>query len=211
VTGLLLGLALLMPQPWGQLAKGDKIVILGVPLSGKSTLAEKIVAGAWRVVWFDPAGDYGKPGRLSLSPAELERWPRLLDDDHARIVINPKGETDRELGDEFLAVTNLVRKAGDKQGLIFVADEVGDYRAGAEGRINWLFRRGRHHGIVPILVSQVATDIPLKSRKLASQVYCLQQDHVDELKELARVYGDDYAHRVQAWRKYDPPVVWSNS
>ncbi len=209
MSPLLLILALAMPQPWGQLKPTDKVLILGLPTSGKSTLAEKLVSDAHRVCWFDPAGDYSRPGRLTLSPAELERWPQLLDDPHLRLVIEPETEEERDLGAEFKTVSTLVRHAGDKRGLVLVADEVGDYRAGAEGRINWWFRRGRHHNVATVLVSQVATDIPLKARKLASRVYCLAQEHPGELDALEEVYGHDFRVRVEAWRKYDAPVEWS--
>ncbi|MHB1843227.1 MAG: hypothetical protein ACYCWW_00150 [Deltaproteobacteria bacterium] len=204
---LALILALVM-QPWGTLEHTDRIVILGLPTSGKTWLAERLVAPAWRVVWFDPAGDYGKPGRVEVTPDELERWPRLVNDPHLRLVVTPQGETGRELAEDLTRVTNIVRKKGD---LVFVADEVGDYRVYAEGRLGWLFRRGRHDGIATVLVSQVGTDIPLTCRKTASRVYCLAQHHPDELQKLAAIYGEAYAARVAAWQKYDPPIVWSMS
>lgn len=202
-------------QPWGDLQFGQRIIVMGEPLSGKSTLAEKLTADAHRVLWFDMCGDYERRGRLGVSVDELARWPALLDDPHARIVVRPQSEDDNGLSSEALQVLQLCERAGEafdstgRGGRVLVYDEVGDYRRYSEGTLNRLFRRGRHYGLVPILVSQVATDFPLTSRRIASHVYCLAQSHDSELAALEGTYGKDFAARVRAWRHYEPPVVWT--
>lgn len=199
---------------------------MGEPMSGKSTLAEKLTADAHRVLYFDLCGDYDKPGRLVVTIDELEKWPELLDDRHSRVVVAVQGDDEKSIAAEALrtlqacelagADFDRARKAGPgvsvrskSAGRVVVFDEVGDYRRYAESTLNRLFRRGRHYGLVPILASQVATDFPLTCRRLASHVSCLAQSHDGELEALEQIYGADFATRVRAWRHFQPPVLWT--
>lgn len=196
-------------QPWGpDLTKTSRVVILGAPHTGKTTTIERITADAWRVVWFSPAwDDFDRPGRLVLSVRELERWPVLLRDEHARIVVRPEGDAPDELADEVRRLTRLVSAA---KNLIVVFDEVGDYKGipDADKALTRLFRRGRHDGVATILSSQVPTDIPKTCRRIASHVYCTLLERRAELAELSGDFGDDFAARVAAWTPYQAPALW---
>lgn len=202
-----------MPQPWGpHLSGSSRVVILGLPESGKSTLVEKLTADAHRVIFFDAGGDdYDKPGRLVLSVAELAKYPAFLNDPHCRIVIRPRARDGAGLAEEchsLLDTLGLWQRPPPRRNLIVAFDEVGDYRQWAEHDLKVAFRRARHLAIGVILASQFATDIPLTSRRAASHVYCLAQSHRVELDALAKDYGEDFAARVEAWRHYEPPVEW---
>jgi hypothetical protein len=65
--------------------------------------------------------------------------------------------------------------------------------------------------VVPIFLSQFATDIPLTVRRAATHVLCLAQDHAKELDALSEVYGETFAAQVQAWRRFQPPVRWTRA
>jgi hypothetical protein len=203
-----------MMQPWGELQLGDRLLVMGLPTFGKSTLCEKLTATADRALFFSPVPDFQKPARPVYSIAELERYPDLLCGEYVRVAVKVNGRG-RELAEQavrtFRALERAYRDfdATGEGGCVAVFDEVGDYRRFAEDELNAIFRRGRHYGLVPIFASQVATDIPLRARKLASRVLCLGQRHGDELRELRGLYGEDFARRVGAWRKYEPPAEWS--
>lgn len=194
-------------QPWGdELNAGDREIIIGLPGDGKTTLAEGLLASAWRSVTFTPdEEDFRLPGRLVVTVAELERWPRLLAEPHLKLAVEP-----RDLSGEGLAreVTALVELAFKARNLILVLDEVGDYRRQAEHSLNRLMRRCRKKGVVPVLISQVATDIPLTCRRVATRVRCLGQHERSELKALGDEYGDTFAAMVAAWKRFEPPVTW---
>ncbi|MBS2026188.1 MAG: hypothetical protein JST92_27620, partial [Deltaproteobacteria bacterium] len=82
-----------MPQPWGsQLHGASRVIVLGLPTCGKSVLAEKLASDAHRALFYTPTEDYAAPGRLVLKPRELLRWPKLLEDPHARIVVHAEAE-----------------------------------------------------------------------------------------------------------------------
>lgn len=219
-----LALVFCMSQPWGILSGTTRGIVLGEPTTGKSFLAEQLTRAAFRVVWFDVSGDdYNRPGRAVLTVSELERWPVMLDDPHARIVIAPRGDDAASLTaelDRVLSVFGLWQRPPPQRNLVFVCDEVGDYRESAEQTLNALFRRGRHLGIGSLLVSQVATDIPLTCRRLASDVWSLGQAYPKDIDALASTYGEDFADRVRHWRKhrspdgritYDPPIHFERS
>lgn len=196
-----------MPQPWGNdLTKTSREIIVGMPYSGKSTLAERLTRTAYRVVWFSPETDYEKPGRLVVTMPQLKRYPDLLLDPHLRLVVrNPENADGKVLAANLASLIDLCRWAED---LVLVCDEVGDYREESERVLNKLFRRGRHKGIATVLVSQVPTDIPYKCRKIASRVWCFKQSHADELKELRQLYGDSFAATAASWEPFDLPAVW---
>lgn len=204
-----------MPQPWGpHLSGSSRVVILGLPESGKSTLVESLTRDAHRAIFFDAGGDdYAKPGRLVLTAAELAHYPRLLSDPHLRLVIRPEGRDGKELAAEvhtLLETLGLWQRPPPKRNLVLALDEVGDYRAWAEHDLKTIFRRGRHLGIGIVLASQFATDIPLTSRRAASHMYCLAQSHRAELDALEADYGEQFAADVAAWRHYQPPVTWTS-
>lgn len=202
-----------MAQPWGELNIGDRIVMMGLPTFGKSTLAEKLTAEADAAIFVSTFHDYEKTERGVATVDQLEKYPALLSDPHSRIAVRLSHSSGRACAEEVAAVIDCLKFAGrnfDRTGhggRVAVFDEVGSYRRYLEDELNEVFRGGRHYGVVPIFASQVATDIPLKCRKLASRVLCLGQRHRDELKEL-EIYGKPFAERVGRWAKYEPPIEW---
>lgn len=202
-----------MPQPWGELNLGDRLVVMALPTFGKTTLCEKLAAPADRALFFSTVRDFEKPERGVFTVEQLEAHPELLADPHSRIAVRAEATSGKPLASEVEALIECLEYAGrnfdrtGRGGRVVVFDEVGDYRRHLEDRLNTVFRKGRHFGIVPIFASQVATDLPLKCRKLASRVLCLGQRHADELKEL-RIYGAGFAERVGRWAKYEPPIEW---
>jgi hypothetical protein len=190
-----------MPQPWGsQLNAGQRILIMGDSGSGKTHNGNLLTADAHRVQWFDPEDEHLKPGRLVLTPAELLTYPKLLDDPHLRLVITPESYDEEGMGEEAAAVADLVMDRG--KNLVSYWGEVGDYRRSSESSLNRLFRKGRKRGIVPVFDSQVATDFPLTSRKLATDVYVTSMSHSAELAEIERQYGEAVADRALHWHEW---------
>lgn len=178
-------------NPWGPFKYFERVMIIGLPMSGKSYLAAKLTKPCPRVVYFDPAKDYAKlTGAKSITVDELFDNPAILDQKRFRIAIIPDSEPEEVLED----VTAIVRAAGN---LVFVLDEVGDYNQGKAGdTLKKLARNGRHDGIVSVYVSQVAVDIPKTVRRLATRVYSFKQVHPHDLKALEEIYGEAFAQRV---------------
>lgn len=199
---------LLMPQPFGDLHVRAHELYLGVPGSGKTTLAKARVASARRVVFFDPAGDYETEGEV-VYPAELEERPHtLLGGAFARVVVRAGRDEARDVAEEFEAVASACRRVACAGGLLLVADEVGDYSLRAAETLTRLHRNGHHDGVASVLVSQCAVDIPLTCRRTATRVVSLLQVASADLDALEREYGPDFATRVREWRPGSPPAVW---
>ena len=178
-------------------------VILGVPGSGKTTLARERLKRARRVVFFDPACDYTDEGEV-ITPAELRaELARTI----ARLVVQP--DPDEDTAAVFAAVVGDCRWAGASYGpLVLCADEVGDYSRQADAILTRLHRNGHHDGVASVLVSQCAVDVPKTCRRTATRVTSLLQTSADDLDALAREYGQTFADAVGAWRPGRPPVVW---
>ena len=171
-------------------------MILGLPLTGKSRLAAKLTEGADRVIFFDPMSDYAAyAGARQTTLNELAEHPEWLSEPRFRIAIVPDGEDYEGEVAETISIAYQVRN------LILVFDEVGDYRSVTERMLNRVSRTGRHSGIVPIYVSQVATDIPLTVRRLATRVYSFTQFFERDLSALESVYGIGFTDRVKKLRK----------
>jgi hypothetical protein len=196
----------------GVLRVGAREIILGMNGTGKTRYAERLSALAWRAVFFSPVPDFAKPGRLFVTISYLEQWPGLLDDPHARIAIDVQADTQEGIAAELRRLVRLLREATKRKdspgGFVVVLDEVGDYVRAAEEIIKSLFRRCRHNGFAVVLISQVATDIPYRCRKLATRVNTFGQEHEGELRELASIYGQSYADAVRAWTPGTGPVIW---
>lgn len=192
-----------MSQPFGQLDPRSHELILGVPGSGKTTLARARLASARRAVFFDPAGDYSSEGERI--PAAVF-GPDFLRGTIVRWVVEP-GE---DVALSFAALAEACRVGARRYGgLVLCADEVGDYQARAAEALTKLHRNGHHDGVASLLVSQCAVDIPKTCRRTATRVAsCLQTDPGD-LAALEDAYGADFAAAVRAWKAGDPPAVWS--
>jgi hypothetical protein len=193
---------LAMPQPFGPLSPRSHEIVLGVPGSGKTTLARARVSEARRVVFFDPAGDYAGEGE-AVAVADLAEDPGQLAGQFCRLVVEPGDD----VPGDFAELVALCREHAGP-GLVLVADEVGDYSARAAETLTRLHRNGHHDGLASLLVSQCAVDIPKTCRRTATRVASLLQTASADLDALATEYGDDFADRVRHWRPGDPPAVW---
>jgi hypothetical protein len=190
---------------------GAREIVLGNPGTGKTRHVEALTASAFRVLYFSPVPDYYREGRLWCTVDYLERWRGLLDDPHARIVVDVQDAEGAELAELLQRVYRLLREATRRKGgrpFVFVKDEVGDYKEWAEDTLLSIFRRSRHNRLASIMVSQCATDIPFRCRKMASRVACFGQEHPREIAELRAVYPAEFADRVERWNPGDPPAEW---
>lgn len=180
------------PHPWGTFIPGDRVIIIGLPLSGKTYLAARLTASAQRVLFFDPYHDYKEMAKAEeISADDLIADPtKYLHRSSFRYAIIPDEDA---LADQLEDVVSLARAATN---LVLVMDEVGDYKEEADKTLKKLARNGRHNGLVPVYVSQVAMDIPRTVRRLATRVYSFRQADMDDLDALAERYGEDYSNKV---------------
>jgi hypothetical protein len=163
-----------------------------LPFTGKSRLAAKLTAQADRVVFFDPMNDYAQfAGAKEITVSQLLENPKLLETPKFRFAVIPDEEN---MIDELEDTIRLVRSASNA---VLVFDEVGDYRQQGEQILNRVARNGRHDGIVPIYVSQVAIDIPLTVRRLATRVYSYMQVDPKDIDALRDKYGEPFANAVR--------------
>ena len=179
-------------HPWGPFQPGDRVIIIGLPLSGKTYLAGKLTAPAKRILFFDPYHDYEEAaGAEEIAADDLIADPKILNKSEFRYAIIPDEDF---LAEQLEDVVSIARAAGN---LVLVMDEVGDYKRNATLTMEKLARNGRHNGIVPVYVSQVAMDIPRTVRRIATRVYSFRQEDIDDIEALSERYGEDYANRVR--------------
>lgn len=187
----LIGSAPIPKNPTGQFVKGDRVVIIGLPMSGKSYLAAKLTKDAPRVLYFDPFHDYAQTaGAVEISADALIERPTILNRSTFNFAIIPDED---DLALQLEEVVKVARAAGD---LVLVLDEVGDYKREATLELEKLARNGRHNGLVPVYVSQVAMDIPRTVRRLATRVYSFRQEDKDDIDALSERYGEAFALKV---------------
>ncbi len=188
-------------QPFGLLDHRSHELVLGVPGSGKTHHARARLASARRVVFFDPTGhDYVDEGE-QVSPADLDR--ELLSGTVVRLVVVPGDDVPADF-----AATVAACRASDG-GVVLCADEVGDYAPHCADVLTRLHRNGHHDGVVSVLVSQCAIDIPKTCRRTATRVTSLLQTASADLDALETEYGPEFRERVARWRPGDPPAVWT--
>ena len=186
----LMGSAKLPPNPVGDFIPGDRVIIIGLPLSGKTYLAGKLTKNVPRILFFDPYHDYAEYGATEIEADDLLADPTILNRSTFRYAIIPDED---DLAEQLDLCVKVARAAGN---LVFVMDEVGDYKQKGSLTLEKLARNGRHNGLVPIYVSQVAMDIPRTVRRLATKVYSFRQADIDDLDALAERYGEKYAQEV---------------
>jgi len=193
-------------KPFGShLVAGERVVVLGVPGTGKTTIVRELTADAPRCVWYDRALDYEAPDRLCLTMAELRDNPLLLGSDLVRIAVSPTDDQDeREEAADLDWLCKTVRKVGP---IVLAMDELGDLRPFADRCLGTLFRKCRKELVVPIAASQFATDLPVRVRKAATRAIITAQTHPTELAEVERTYGLDVRESVERWEPFNR-TVW---
>lgn len=206
--GVIAGEVLAVLAPFGPLHARSHEIYMGVPGTGKTTLAVARVDEARRVVFFCPTGDLEPQGRV-LTPEQLAGDAELERGTWCRIVVKAWDRDD--VAPAFLATLAACRRAGQRAPLILVPDEVGDYRAECERELGALHRNGHKDGVTSVLISQVATDFPLTCRRTATRVVSLLQEDPEDLKALRERYGDQFAERARAWGPGQPPAVWERA
>jgi len=188
----------LPPKPLGDFRPGDRIIIIGLPLSGKTFLAAKLTANVSRILFFDPYHDYAQAaGAEEVSADELIENPQRLAQARFRLAVIPD---EADIAMQLEEVIRIARAAGN---LVLVMDEVGDYKRNAQLELEKLARNGRHNGIVPIYVSQVAMDIPRTVRRIATQVYSFRQEDMEDLDALSERYGEKFATEVSTLKLHE--------
>lgn len=191
----------------GPFTIGDHWIIVGVPQSGKTVLALRLVKACRRVVYFDPRAEYEARGE-PIKPSDLRsdhfagEWLRLT------IQANRNSEIDPAV--EFVHSSRIVRDGARIHGsLVYVCDEIGDYAAGAMRTLRQIHANGHKDGVVSLFVSQRAVDLPLGCRATATRVLSLLQTHPTDLQRLEDEFGPEMRSAAQAWRPYSPPAVWT--
>lgn len=183
-------------HPWGPFHVADRVMILGISYTGKTTKAAELAKSADRVLAFDPLHDYARFGYEEISVGELSERPELLDAPRFKIAAIPDEE---DLQNDLSLFVRLARDAGN---VVVIFEEVGDYSAEGFPELNKIARNGRHEGIVPIFVSQCAVDIPKVVRRTATYVYSFRQQEPDDLRQLEGRCGADFVARAKvAWEK----------
>lgn len=185
-------------KPVGDFIPGDRIIIIGLPLSGKTFLAAKLTANVPRILYFDPYHDYQEAaGAEEIAADSLIENPRVLAKARFRYAVIPD---ENDIAQQLEDVVSLARATGN---LVLVMDEVGDYKRNAQLTLEKLARNGRHNGIVPIYVSQVAMDIPRTVRRIATRVYSFRQEDIEDLDALRERYGEKYATEVSSLKLHE--------
>lgn len=179
-------------RPLGPFIPGDRVIVIGLPLSGKTYLVgKKLTVDCPRILFFDPYHDYNEmAGAEEISANKLIENPSILNKSTFRYAIIPDEDF---IADQLDDSVRIARAAGN---LVFVMDEVGDYKREATLTMEKLARNGRHDGLVPIYVSQVAMDIPRTVRRIATRVYSFRQEDIEDIDALSERYGESYANEV---------------
>lgn len=200
--------AIVYKRQHGKLISFDRVIILGVPLTGKTYFAAQLTKDCTRVIYFDPCGDYARYGATEFTVDELEAAQYILRKPAFKIAVRPNDDDSASMADDLERTVRLCRSVGH---MTIVLDEVGDYCQEGARTINKLFRNGRHDDIVTILVSQVATDIPKTCRRIATKFYSFLQEDPGDLDALEEKCGSNFREKVRAWNVGNPPAYWELS
>lgn len=199
-----------MPAPLGYrtgpFQVGDHWIIIGIPLSGKTWMARKLVSSCDRVVYFDVRAEYEENGR-PIRPEDLQASD--LDGQYLRLTVQAFRNPYRNVPDEFIETTRIVREGAALYGpLVYVCDEIGAYATGAMTTLRQIHANGHKDGVVSLFISQRAVDLPLGCRATASKVMSLMQTHPTDLQRIEDEFGRPMREACERWRPGDEPATW---
>lgn len=197
----------------------ERVLVLGKTGVGKSfavkAFLRRAIRAGERIVVFDPKGEYAAsasegPCTALVGVDDLLRDPaRYLDSPRMAIAVVPATER-RACAEDFREVSEQVARTGH---LIFVADEVGYWgRATREATdaLDTVSTLYRHHGVAVVCIAQRAMQVPPSTRAQASQVWSGLQSDPEDLRELRRLCGEDYAAAVAGLPRQEI-AVWHES
>jgi hypothetical protein len=186
-------------NPRGPFREGERLIVIGLPMSGKTTLAAELTKDCPRLAFITTMQDDARMFKALPIPAEtfLDDPKQFVGRARFRVAVVMDAGAEAE---QLAAILHVMRAAGD---CVVVLDEVGDYKQKAELELVKLARNGRHNGIVSVYISQMAVDIPKGVRRLATRVYSFQQYHPHDIDALDEIYGEDFAIAVRNSRGHD--------
>jgi hypothetical protein len=182
-----------------QLAPHDRVVIVGVTGSGKSTYARDTVwTPAKKAVAWDPYGEF--PGDRLTVDEFIEDAGRLMGTKAYHYSIRPAGSMPGEVAEDFKSLVDVLQEFG---GYVFVVDECALLRARAGDAIEMVATQSRHWGhdsgepgVPTVFLSQRSVGIPLTAREQASVIVSFAQTTPEDLRVLAAKCGEEFAARV---------------
>ncbi|MET4701980.1 DNA helicase HerA-like ATPase [Constrictibacter sp. MBR-5] len=175
------------------------IAVFGRRGAGKSTLVKSLVAGAGRLVVFDPMGEYARmPGyRRAASVGEVRKILRASWGRGFRVAFVPEREHVKALHSlsALLWGAQIAYDDGrDTRKLLLVVEEANlgfpnrPMRPGEDAFLR-LILQGRHRGIEIIAVTQRPALVSPNFRSNAAETYCFALSDEIDLSTMRRMVG----------------------
>jgi hypothetical protein len=215
---------------WKERLRADeRIAVVGTSGSGKTWWVRKeLLKANPRAFIFDPCGDY--PELRAVTVAQLLADPGQLAPDKVQLAVRPVAGTYEDLAEQLCLFIDLCRRAGTPQdpgapigpcdalvvveecskvrGLYTERDASGSKRS-TDYELGQLATDGRKTGLAVAYVAQRHIMIPPDARSQCRRVVSCEQFHAADLRSLSEQCGEEFAAKVQAWRRGAPPVIWS--